>query len=72
MSYKDLRLYINQLEQVGQLQRIKAEVDWDTEIGAILRQVFKRKKGRLACSKMSRTVKYLFFQGPCSEQKNMR
>lgn len=43
MSYKDLRTYIKQLEESGNLRRIKAEVDWDSEIGAITREVYKRK-----------------------------
>jgi len=42
MSYRDLRGHIDKLEQEGELQRIKVEVDWDVEISAIMRQVFKR------------------------------
>ncbi len=41
MSYKDLREFIIKLEQEGELQRIKAEVDWDVEIGAIIRKINK-------------------------------
>lgn len=43
MGYKDLRTYISQLEMAGELQRIKAAVDWDGEIGAITREVYKRR-----------------------------
>lgn len=39
MAYKDLRAWINSLEDRGLLQRIKAEVDWNREIGAITRRV---------------------------------
>lgn len=43
MSYKDLRTFIGQLENAGELKRIRAEVNWDCEIGAITREVYKRK-----------------------------
>ena len=35
MAYRDLREFINQLEKEGELQRIKAEVDWDLELSHI-------------------------------------
>lgn len=38
MAYKDLREFCNALEKHGELQRIKAEVDWHLEIGAITRR----------------------------------
>lgn len=41
MGYKDLREFIDRLEQEGELQRIKVEVDWDVEISAIMRRVLK-------------------------------
>lgn len=37
MAYKDLREWINVLEAEGELKRIKAEVDWNLELGAIAR-----------------------------------
>lgn len=37
MSFRDLRTYIDALEKTGDLVRIKEEVDWDLEAGAILR-----------------------------------
>ena len=36
---QDLRDFINDLEERGELRRIKAEVDWDEELGAITREV---------------------------------
>ncbi|MGE0116237.1 MAG: UbiD family decarboxylase [Steroidobacteraceae bacterium] len=45
MAYKDLRTFIDQLDKAGELHRIKAQVDWDIEIGAITRELFRRKKG---------------------------
>ena len=40
MSFKDLREFIAKLEEEGELQRIKVEVDWDVELSAIMRRVF--------------------------------
>ena len=39
MGYKDLREFIARLESEGELQRIKVEVDWNLEIGAVMRRV---------------------------------
>jgi UbiD family decarboxylase len=39
MAVKDLREWIALLEDKGELKRIRAEVDWDEEIGAITREV---------------------------------
>ena len=38
VAYADLREYINRLEEEGELKRIKAEVDWNLEVGAIMRR----------------------------------
>ena len=35
MAYRDLREFINQLEKEGELQRIKAEVDWNLELSHV-------------------------------------
>lgn len=37
---KDLRDYICELEAIGDVQRIDAEVDWDLEIGAVIRRSY--------------------------------
>src|SRR5436190_22066774 len=39
----DLRQWITLLEKEGELRRIKAEVDWDRELGAITRRVLEAK-----------------------------
>ena len=39
---KDLRAWIASLEEKGELKRVKAEVDWDEEIGAITREISSR------------------------------
>lgn len=43
MAYKDLREWIDRLEEDGQIRKIKAEVNWDREIGAITRRVCNEK-----------------------------
>jgi 4-hydroxy-3-polyprenylbenzoate decarboxylase len=37
---KDLREFISELEAVGEIQRIDADVDWNLEIGAIIRRSY--------------------------------
>jgi hypothetical protein len=37
----DLRDYLEAIESIGQLKRIKAQVDWDLEIGTVLYEVMK-------------------------------
>ena len=39
MPAKDLREWIDDLEERNDLKRITAEVDWDEEIGAITREI---------------------------------
>lgn len=43
MGYKDLREFIDRLEEKEELVRVKAEVDWNREIGAITRKVLNKK-----------------------------
>ncbi|MBI4317972.1 MAG: UbiD family decarboxylase [Chloroflexi bacterium] len=45
MAYKDLRQFIQQLEEHGELNRVSAQVDWDLEVGAISRRAIDRKSG---------------------------
>lgn len=42
MAFKDLREWIDLLEEKRDLKRIKAEVDWDEELGAITREISSR------------------------------
>ncbi|MDY6974507.1 MAG: UbiD family decarboxylase, partial [Thermodesulfobacteriota bacterium] len=39
MAYADLREWISTLEKEGLLSRVECEVDWDREIGAIVREM---------------------------------
>ncbi len=43
MGFRDMRQWMAQLEQHGELRRIAAEVDWDREIGAITRRTLEKK-----------------------------
>ncbi|MDY7038095.1 MAG: UbiD family decarboxylase, partial [Thermodesulfobacteriota bacterium] len=43
MAYKNLRDWIRTLEKEGELARIKAEVNWDLEIGGIAQENFDRR-----------------------------
>lgn len=38
MAFRDLREYIDKLEQEGELVRVGVEVDWDLELGGIVRR----------------------------------
>lgn len=38
--FSDLREYIDRLEAEGELQTIEAEVDWDLEVGAVIRRSY--------------------------------
>ncbi len=37
---KDLRAFVSELEAIGEIQQIDAEVDWNLEIGAIIRRSY--------------------------------
>src|ERR1700756_1008304 len=43
MGFLDQRQWMASLEQQGELRRIKAEADWDREIGAVTRRVLEKK-----------------------------
>ena len=43
MAYKDLRQFLGKLEEIGELKRIAAEVDWNDEIAAITEEALYKK-----------------------------
>jgi UbiD family decarboxylase len=63
VAYKDLRSFIAELESAGQLHRIKAPVDWDIEIGAITRELFRRKRGPAVMFENVRDSRFPLFTG---------
>ena len=42
MAYNDLNEWIATLEKEGEIARVKAEVDWNLEIGGIVQENFDR------------------------------
>jgi len=40
MAFRDVRQFIEALDKVGELVRVKQEVDWDLEVGAISRRAY--------------------------------
>lgn len=42
MAYTDIREFIKTLEKHGEVQKINREVDWNLELGAILRRTYER------------------------------
>jgi hypothetical protein len=43
IGFMDMREWMNILEKAGELRRVRAEVDWDREIGAVARRVLGKK-----------------------------
>jgi 4-hydroxy-3-polyprenylbenzoate decarboxylase len=68
MSYKDLRTFIGELDKAGELVRIKPEVDWDGEVGAIARAAYKR-KGPAMLFENVKGSKIPLFCGAMQEQR---
>ena len=62
MGYKDLREFITKLEDEGELQRIKAEVDWNVELSAIMSRVF-QKNGPACLFEKVKDSDYRVFSG---------
>lgn len=40
MAFKDLRDYLAKLEEEGEVQHVQEEVDWNLEVGAVIRRVY--------------------------------
>ena len=40
MKMNDLRDFLDMLEEFGEVQRVKAQVDWNLEMGAITRRCY--------------------------------
>jgi UbiD family decarboxylase len=70
MGYQDLREFINRLEQEGELQRIKAQVDWNLELGNIMRKVAAI-KGPAVLFENVKDSQFRFFSGGCYGYKKL-
>ena len=64
MPYNDLREFIEALEKSGDLQRIKKEVDWKLEAGAITRKGCEESGPAILFEKINIfSFKYILFTG---------
>ncbi len=72
MAFNDLREYIAALEKNGEVQRIKREVSWNLEAGAIVRRSYELEKPAPFFEKIAGYPKgYRIFGAPLSSYKRM-
>src|SRR3990172_8515769 len=65
MSFDDNRQFIETLEKTGDVVRVKQEVDWDLEVGAIVRRTNELKGPALLFEKLrDYSPDYRIFGGP--------
>ncbi len=73
MAFKDLREWIARIEEVGQLKRITAEVDWDLELSAISRRISQEEGPALLFENIKghrdTMCRKLFVNGLCSRER---
>lgn len=69
MAYKSFRTYVEQLEKAGEISHIKTKVDWDGEVGAITRAVYKRKGPAMIFENVKDTKIGTLFCGAMHEGK---
>src|SRR5574341_2390425 len=71
--FRDLREYMALLERSGELHRIRAEVDWDLELGAITRRVCNRRGPALLFENIkgyrNSLCRRLFTNGPGTRER---
>ena len=76
MGFRDLREWIGKLEAEGELKRITVKVDWDEEIGAIVRKAFAERGPALLFENIKDHDKTwcrkLFVGGLASKKRNRR
>src|SRR3990167_10492174 len=72
MSIKDNRQFIEALEKTGDVVRIKQEVDWDMEAGAIARRIDETGSPAAFCEKITDYPEgYRLFCSPLSSFRRM-
>lgn len=69
MAYKSFRTYVEELDKAGELTHIKAQVDWDSEIGAITRAIYKRRGPAMLFENIKDTPIGSLFCGAMHEDK---
>ena len=62
MGFSDLRTWLERFEAEGELKRIKAEVNWDREMGTIARRSFTSKGPALLFESIAG-----YHNGPCTK-----
>lgn len=63
MGFKDLRDFIEALDKTGDIVRIKQEVDWDLEVGAIGRRAYEKEKPAILFEKIKDYPGHRIFSG---------
>ena len=71
MAYKDTREYIDALEKEGELVRVKKEVDWDLEAGAIVRRTCEKKGPAVLFENITDYPGSRIFGAPVATQKRL-
>ena len=73
MPYQSLRDWIAKLEEEGQIKHITAEVDWNVELGAIVRRVSNQQGPALLFENIkdhqNTACRKLFINGMCSRER---
>ncbi|MFC1979593.1 UbiD family decarboxylase [Chloroflexota bacterium] len=73
MAYRSLREWIVKIEEVGQLKRINAEVDWNIELSAITKRVAKQEGPALLFENIkgyqNKTCRQVFMNGMGSRER---
>ena len=65
MALKDLREFIDVLDKAGQLVRVKQEVDWNLEAGAIIRRAYELQERATLFEKVKDAPGVRMMGGPC-------
>ncbi len=72
MTFKDNRLFIAALEKSGDVVRIKDEIDWEGEAGAMVRRAMERKAQAIVFEKLKDYPPgYRIFGGPLATHRRL-
>src|SRR3989304_330596 len=66
MAHNDLREYIEALDKSGQLVKVKQEVDWNLEVGAIIRRACELQERATFFEKVKDAPGVRILGGPCA------
>ncbi len=71
MAHKDLREFIEVLDKTGHLVKVKQEVDWNLEVGAIIRRACELQERATLFEKVKGTPGVKILGGSCSTYARM-